>query len=36
MTNEEVYERITNVLKEQGSGMIQLELLSFFPTRSNT
>ena len=26
MTNEEVYERITNVLKEQGSAMNQLEL----------
>ena len=26
MTNEELYERITNVLKEQGSGMNQLEL----------
>ena len=26
MTNEEVYERITSVLKEQGIGMNQLEL----------
>ena len=26
MTNEEVYERITSVLKEQGVGMNQLEL----------
>ena len=26
MTNEELYERITNVLKEQGIGMNQLEL----------
>lgn len=26
MTNEELYERITNVLKEQGIGMAQLEL----------
>ena len=25
MTNEELYERITNVLKEQGIGMNQLE-----------
>ena len=26
MTNEELYERITSVLKEQGIGMAQLEL----------
>ena len=26
MTNEELYERITDVLKEQGIGMAQLEL----------
>jgi len=26
MTNEEVYERITSVLEEQGIGMAQLEL----------
>ena len=26
MTNEELYERITDVLKEQGLGMVQLEL----------
>ena len=26
MTNEELYERITSVLKEQGIGIAQLEL----------
>lgn len=32
MTNEELYERITSVLKEQGIGMSQLELKIKFET----